>query len=820
MARYGVRQSCRLRTSIFVTAVFVLSLALWGRANCVFASDEIVVDQPQESLRTSLPIDPENEDHLSNLPLYLEVILNGQKMDIIAEFSRSADGRFASTRAELKELSIEPAGDGASDELIKLDEVAGISYEYDEELQRIDIRVDVASLKHNSYRALDDRPIVTDASTSLGGVINYGFYGSLQEDYLTQDDLIDGMSVSLEARVFGDFGVIETTGIIGMGDLETQRLESYWMKSFPEHLVTLQAGDLISGGLGWTRPLRMAGLQVRKNFGLRPDLITKPLPNVSGSAAVPSTVDVYVNNIRTYSKDVPSGPFTISELPIVSGAGVTRMVVRDASGRESVTETPFYSDAELLRPGIWDYSAEVGFPRVDYGSGADSYEGSPVGSGSLRYGFNDMLTVEAHAEGGLGVINGGVGVLKQLGLIGTLEVGGSVSAYDGDVGGQVHVGVRGEYKNFHFNARSQRTFDGFTDVGAKAYKYDPNRFQNSSALNLEPAKSIDFVTFGIPVSLTGGNLNLSYLHTERGNSEELSVASLSYSQKITDDLSMHSTGFRDFADDGNSGVYVGLSMSLGEQHSMALAVNSDDDGVGYSGTYTKTARREPGNFGWRLHAKGGDVAYVQGDVNYYGSKAYLRGSISQSDSGISGSYYADGAIAMTGDGVYFAPRIDDAFAIVDAGAPDVEVKLENRVVGNTGGDGKLLVTGLRAYQNNKITIDPNHLPLNANIENIHVDAVPAFRSGISVGFDIDAEPKAALVEFKKADGDFIEAGYGVKLLATGAEFVVGYDGQAYMDGLGAINNVEIELASGTCRASFPFSAVADEQLMISGVVCR
>ena len=795
MARYGVKQSCRLRTSIFVTAVFVFSLALWGRASCVFASE------PQ-------------------LPLYLEVVLNGQKTDIIAEFSQLADGRFASRRAELKELTIEPPGEGAPDDLIILDDIEAIRYKYDEELQRIDISVDAAALKHNSYRARGDGLDIKEVSTTTGAVINYGLYGSLQEDFLTQDDLIDGMSLSLEARVFGEFGVIETTGIIGMGDLETQRLDSYWTKSFLEHLITLQVGDLISGGLGWTRPLRMAGFQVRKNFGLRPDLITKPLPNVSGSAAVPSTVDVYVNNIRTYSKDVPSGPFTINELPIVSGAGVTRMVVRDASGRESITETPFYSDAELLRPGIWDYSAEVGFPRVDFGSGADSYEGSPVGSGSLRYGFSDTLTVEAHGEAGLGVVNGGGGVLTQLGLIGTIEAGGSISAYDGEFGGQVHLGFRGEYKDIHFNARSQRTFGDFTDVGAKAFKFDPGSSQNLSALNLEPAKSIDFVNLGFPVGLAGGNFNLSYLHTERGNSEVVNVASLSYSQKITADLSMHSTGFKDFSDGGNTGVYVGFSMSLGEQHSVALALNSDDGGVGYSGTYSKTAQREPGNFGWRLHARDGDKAYLQGDVNYYGRKVTLRGSVSHSDSGLSGSYYADGAVALISDGVYFAPRIDDAFAIVDAGAPDVEVKLENRVVGRSGADGKLMVTGLRAYQKNKITIDPNHLPLNANIENIQVDAVPAFRSGMSVGFGINASPKVALVEFKNIDGAFVDAGYVVKLLSTGEEFVVGYEGQAYMQGLEASNDIEIELADGTCRGAFLFEAVADDQLLISGVVCK
>ncbi|NEV03151.1 hypothetical protein, partial [Bradyrhizobium uaiense] len=41
------------------------------------------------------------------------------------------------------------------------------------------------------------------------------------------------------------------------------------------------------------------GLQAQRDFALRPDLITAPLATIGGSAAVPSTVDVYVNNIKT-----------------------------------------------------------------------------------------------------------------------------------------------------------------------------------------------------------------------------------------------------------------------------------------------------------------------------------------------------------------------------------------------------------------------------------------------------------------------------------------------------------------------------------------
>lgn len=55
--------------------------------------------------------------------------------------------------------------------------------------------------------------------------------------------------------------------------------------------------------------MRLGGVQVQTNFALRPDLVTLPIPALFGSAAVPSTRDVYTQNVKTYTGSVPAGPF-------------------------------------------------------------------------------------------------------------------------------------------------------------------------------------------------------------------------------------------------------------------------------------------------------------------------------------------------------------------------------------------------------------------------------------------------------------------------------------------------------------------------------
>lgn len=793
MARSRARQSYELLSSFLVSAVLHLSLALCGWAVCVSAKAE-------------------------PLPLYLDVSVNGHPTKKIAAFLRHPDGRFSATRAELKELRIDAGGSGDPQAQVFLDAIDSLAFKYDEPNQAIAIELQPKSLQHTIIRASDPAAQAGAAESMTGAVLNYGLYGSINEHALTARGIHEGASLALEGRVFGTYGTLEASSITGFADFDSRRIDTSWSYSFPDGLVTLRAGDFISGGFGWTRPVRMAGFKIERDFALRPDLITKPLPSVSGSAAVPSTVDVYVNDIKTYSQEVPGGRFTIEDLPVVSGGGVARVVVREAGGRETVSETPFYSSSHLLRPGMWDYSAEVGLARLGYGTRSSDYNAQPLASASVRYGATEALTLAWHGEAGMGVINTGAGFVTRIGLFGTLETGVSASHHGGDAGAQYFVAVQGEIGRVTVNARSQRALADYTDVAAHASV--EAKASGRVIANLAPAKAVDFVSVGLPVDATGGNLNATYVHTERTDGETFDVASLSYSQSLTDAISMHATAFKSFSDADGVGAYLGVTMSLGDRRSASTSLRRDKAGTGFVATYARSADDKPGSLGWRIFASQGQNDFFRADLDYSARKVVLRGSVARDAHGFSGFYMADGAIAITEDGLFVSRRINDAFAIVDAGAPDVEVRVENRVVGRTDRSGKLLVTGLHAYQKNKITIDPNSLPVNAQIPTTHVNAVPADRSGMAVRFGVESAPQSALVEFLKADGSLVAAGHTGRLVHNNATFVVGYDGQAFIEGLAARNVAEIDFGDGTCRAEFPFAPDAATQVLIRGVVCR
>ena len=60
-------------------------------------------------------------------------------------------------------------------------------------------------------------------------------------------------------------------------------------------------------------------------------------------------------------REINAGPFELQDLPVVTGSGEVRLVVRDALGRETLTTQSFLGDAAAPWPGLHDFCYEIGF---------------------------------------------------------------------------------------------------------------------------------------------------------------------------------------------------------------------------------------------------------------------------------------------------------------------------------------------------------------------------------------------------------------------------------------------------------------------------
>jgi outer membrane usher protein len=96
--------------------------------------------------------------------------------------------------------------------------------------------------------------------------------------------------------------------------------------------------------------------------------------------------------------------------------------------------------------------------------------------------------------------------------------------------------------------------------------------------------------------------------------------------------------------------------------------------------------------------------------------------------------------------VALSRRIDRAFGLVDLpGFPDVRVYLDNREAGRTDADGRLLLPGLRPYEGNRVRLEVDDLPLDAEITTAEVEAVPFDRSGMTIEFPLARLQQATAV---------------------------------------------------------------------------
>jgi outer membrane usher protein len=777
--------------------------------------------------------------------LLLDVEINGAPANMICRFTLFPGGVIGTTRSELEQLGLQSSAVRAAGALVMLHDFPTLHYSYEERSQRIRITVDNRYRRVQTFDLHNGRdPAAPRAQSGIGAVLNYDVFALFGGTNATRPLGASAVSATLDGRIFSPFGTLSQSAIASLGSTSLPpliRLDTSLRYSDPATLISAALGDTISGGLWWTRPIRIGGLQGQTNFSLRPDLVTMALPNIGGTAAVPSTVDVYVNSIHALTEQVNAGPYALTNIPMVTGAGNAEVVLRDATGHQTTSVIPFYGSAALLAPGLDSWSVEVGLPRLSYGSTDDRYPATPVGAATWRRGVLPWLTTEIHAEGGSGVVNGGGGGAIRIGSIGVASLAAAGSVFRGRSGGLGNAEFETTLWGLNLSLGSQHSLGDYEDLASATAELGTLALvQGAAALDdlsgnaARPRGRQGMLMYGsarVPLAFDrltiGGRTpfdpssswGFSLVHQRDLAGDVAKLASVSYSRTLPWKVSLFATAFKDFGTAHSTGLLFGLSIPLGP--SVTIAANLSTGAGAPTGSISagQSLEPEPGSFGWQVQDTEGATQYRQGSIAYRSTLATLQAGVSQTRSSVGGTIEATGAVATMAGDIFMSNRINDAFAVVDAGAPDVPVFLENRPIGKTDSQGMLLVPGLRSYQRNRISIDPSNLPVDAEIENTRQLATPADRAGILVSMKHHKNLRAALLTFVRPDGSFVPAGSWGHL-SGGGTFIIGYDGQSFIKSLAQVNHIEINLGRNKCVASFPFKPRPGRQVKIGPVICK
>jgi outer membrane usher protein len=748
--------------------------------------------------------------------LQLAVSINGVDQEMIGAFGVSGSGALEATRGELADLGIKVPGQGPPGEIITLNLIPGLVFSYDQVGQSLSLAVpDSLRIEKHFDAQARTRAVLSPASAGL--VVNYsGFAGSRYENQ-RQQVKFDGASAMLDARAYSAVGVVSQSGVVGtsIGGPPALRLDTAWSYSDENKLRTYRAGDVLSGSLSWTRPVRLGGGQVQRNFALRPDLVTMPLPTAKGNAAVPSTVDIYVNNIKTYSTTVGSGPFSVDNVPATSGAGDTRVVVTDVTGRKTEQSSGFFTAPELLRKGLIDYSLEAGLVRRSYGLSSFDYGGDPAVSATLRYGLSDRLTGELHGEVASNVANGGIGGFVPLGgAFGMVNGAVAASASGNGFGVHLYGGWHGQYGDLSAMASMSRSYGNFDDLASVNTIVAPG--QSAYGDNLYPP-ALDQISIGYHLTGLRADVRLGAVHYQKPGGQHSYVASADVAKAIGPAITVYANGFLD--DDGHYGATLGAAIPLGRQSQIFGSAQLVDDKPNFRIEAQRAIDDTPGSYGWRIaRSQGRDPASLSGSAAYRSSRAQVQvGAFAQQhDTALHAE--ADGALVIADGGLFFGNTISDAFAVVDAGAPAVPVRLENRDIGTTGRNGKLLVPGLNAYQQSKLSLDVTRLPVTAVVPSTELSLAPRDRSGVVADFGIRRTSSSAIVILTDAQGNALPAGTPVTLEGSDEAGFVGYDGRTFFTSLKGHNRITANTGVA-CTGDFAYTPQGDAQQVIGPVPC-
>ncbi|ROP79598.1 outer membrane usher protein [Stenotrophomonas rhizophila] len=736
--------------------------------------------------------------------LYLEVTLNQTPRGLLP--FTELQGRLMASGATLRQLGFSARGE----EPVALEHLTGVVVRYDAALQTLALDVPLEQLSLPTTRlerAVDTAPA---AAASPGVVLNYDVYGSHNEGG-------GNLALTNELRLFGlGEGVLETRSLLRTyqdpADRqwrgESVRLDTAWRLDFPASAVSLTVGDFYSGFVDWSRPVRMGGLQIGRNYGLQPYRVLTPTPTFLGEAVVPSNVELYVDGLRQYNGEVPIGPFQLAAQPGINGTGNAQVVITDAFGRMQTLDFAFYGTQQLLAKGLSDWSAGVGRMRKDYGLRSFAYETPVIGSATWRYGASDRFTAEAHVEGGGGVINGGAGGWWLLGGAGVVNAAYAHSRFEGLQGGQYAVGYSWNNRRVNINLLTRRTHGAYRDLGALQDTLPPDISEQATlGINLQRA----------------GSLSASYLRLRYPDGEDNRYASLFWSRSFGDRWSAYLSFNQNLADSDDRSVYLSVSAALGRNRQSSLSAQRNGERLTYVADLSQPVPGDgsQGGYGWRVQARGGDdgaggLAEL-GWLNRVGR--YSMGYARQGDLDY-GYASASGSVVWMGGHIFAAREVPDAFAVVSTdGYAGIPVRLENRLIGSTDKNGLLLVTPLLSWQRNRLSIDTLDLPADMRADRVDTWVTPRQSAGLGVDFGL-RRTQAMRVILHDSDGVALPVGSSVRLPGGGAA-TVGYDGETYLEDVVTPAQLQVDLPDGHCsvRLAPPVAATSPGMPRIGPLRC-
>lgn len=756
--------------------------------------------------------------------LMLRPSLNGTASDANAVMTVAIlpNGEFAARAGDLRVLRLKIDGKIGDDEMVRFSTLAGVSASYDVGNQAIAITAPNALILPfqlglgGARRKID--PGDLKPLTSL--LLNYGLYNTFTGQ---------GVSTSgqFEALLLTPVGMFDSSVHASISSSSAGnsfvRQDTSWRYFDDRHIRSYTLGDFTSNALNWTSSMRLAGLQISSAFRQRADIVTTALPSFSATAALPSTVDLYINQQRIFTGEVPSGPYELKQLPFAASGNV-QLVATDINGRQVRMEKPFYFVQNLLNKGLTEYSLDIGVPRLAYDTSSFNYDDVVYTSGSVRHGVTNHLSLEGHAEGSSdGLALGGAGAILSVGGYGAISGSIAGSSYQGKSGGQYTARIEGAWLGIRAFVSTQRVFGDYFDLARANANRIALRSQAVNGIATAITTSQAIINDQAGISFTPWfdktSINVGYNRVVTSSSIYRAI-NVSAGRSLGSRLGLFANGFVGLNQGTGYGAFLTLSLRAGSKTNISTNYSDNSGGRSYGMQFQRSSSGTQGDYalnGQATHYDSGETdAQLTG--TYYGRDAMVRGMVSSIGGAWSGEADIEGSVVVAGGNAFLTNHINDGFVIVKDAGGHADIRLGGLTMGRTNGAGNALLSNVPSYQWHDIYIDPTRMDDGWNLPTTQQSVAVGFRRGAVVDFGA-TRTEAAMLVLQDARGKLLAPGYEART-DSGEVATVGYDGQLYFQALKPKNVVTVDLgAQGFCKVSFAHTSGRDVQ-KIGPLTCQ
>ncbi|EXE28603.1 fimbria/pilus outer membrane usher protein [Acinetobacter pittii] len=790
----------------------------------------------QDSTNTVLPIIPEvaNSAHQAfgsdqgYVQLFLNISVNSNASKDLIPVRQDQDRKLYIRSRDLKTLRLKMDEHIPDNQWVCINDLNGIQFKYLENEQSLNLKVPLNMLTGYSVDLSGQQitsPQLLKMKPLNAAILNYSLYNTITND----ENVFSGTAEGIFNSAIGNF----SSGVLYNGSNENSyshekwvRLETKWQYVDPEKIRIYTLGDFISNSPDWGSSVRLAGFQWSSAYSQRGDIVTSALPQFSGSAALPSTLDLYVNQQKIYSGLVPSGPFDIKQLPFISGNEVT-LVTTDATGQQSITKKPYYFSSKILAKGINEFSVDVGVPRYNYGLYSNDYDDVTFASGAIRYGYSNSLTLSGGAEASTdGLSNLGTGFAKNVLGIGVINADIAASQYKDENGYSTLLGLEGRIsKNISFNTSYRKVFDNYFDLA----RVSQVRYLKDNQINAESQNYLNYSALADEIFRAGINYNfyagygvyLGYNQIKYSdNSYKLLSTNLSGS--LDKNWGFYASAYKDYENHKDYGVYFALRYTPSSKVNAITSVSSDSGSLRYRQEIFGLSEPQIGSFGWGGYVER-DQDANENNASVYASyrarAAYLTGRYNRFGDNDQVAVSATGSLVAAAGRIFAANEIGDGYAVVTNAGPQSQILNGGVNLGATDKSGRFLIANLRPYMSHHIYLDPSYLPLEWEVSSTNQTAFVGYRQGTLVDFGAH-QVISGLVKLVDQNNSPLMPGYAVRINGQ-QNGMVGYDGEVFIPNLLKQNKLEVDLLDhGSCQVDFAYENKQYSAKKLGPYVCR